>query len=141
MRNVFGIVLFFILGINAVCEAKSPFSAAQIERIKVFKQQLGSVDKKTLESTIAQLQKANDPQMALEIQETIARVYTDIVAEKNVVDQPTKEWLYGMVSLNMANLQFGGRANDPLSRMITQRLKKNLPAEVLSNPHFHVSVE
>ncbi len=141
MRNIFWVVLFFILGINAVCEAKSPFSPAQIERIKVFKQQLGRVDKKTLERTIAELQKADDPQMALEIQETMAQVYTDIVAEKNVQDLSTREWLYGMVALNMANLQFGGGTRDPLSRMIVQKLKKSLPQTVISNPNFHVSVQ
>ena len=53
----------------------------------------------------------------------------------------TREWLYGMVALNMANLQFGGRSQDSVSQMIAQKLKKALPAEILNAPDFHVSVE
>ena len=139
MKRLIGIVL--VLCFVSVAYAQGSFSAAQIVRIKAFKQRLGDVDKKSLEKTIAQLQKASDPELALQIQEIIARVYVDIVKEQDIRDEGTQEWLYGMVALNMANLQFGGRSRDSVSQMIVQKLKKALPAALLEHPDFHVSVE
>lgn len=135
---VMGVVLFCFV---FVAYAQGSFSAVQIQRIKVFKQRLGAVDKKSLEKTISELQKARDSEAALQIQEVIAQVYADIVAEQDIRDQATQEWLYGMVALNMANLQFGGRSRDSVSQMIVQKLKKALPAALLAHPDFHVSVE
>lgn len=134
------IVVFFFLSVS-MAFAQGRLSPAQIERVKVFKNVIASVDKKTLLKTISELEKAGDPQFAIQIQEIIAKVYAEIVQEKVVTDQANKEWLYGMVALNMANLQFGGRADDAVSRLIVQKLQKNLPADVLSHPDFYVSVE
>lgn len=134
------IVAFFFLSIS-IAFAQGPLSPVQIERVKAFKNIIESVDKKTLLKTISELEKAEDPQFAIQIQEIIAKVYAEIVQEKVVTDQANKEWLYGMVALNMANLQFGGRADDAVSRLIVQKLQKNLTADVLSHPDFHVSVE
>lgn len=139
MKRWIGIVLFLCCA--TAVYAQGSFSAAQIVRIKALKQRLGVVDKKSLEKTISELQKARDSEVALQIQETIARVYEDIVAEQDIRDEATQEWLYGMVALNMANLQFGGRSRDSVSQMIAQKLKKALPAAILDAPDFHVSVE
>lgn len=122
-------------------QAQGSLSPAQIQRVKAFKNIIAGVDKKTLLKTISELEKAEDPQFAIQIQEIIAKVYAEIVQEKVVTDQVNKEWLYGMVALNMANLQFGGRADDAVSRLIVQKLQKNLSPDVLSHPDFHVSVE
>ncbi len=138
MKEFFLVVI--VLLFTALAQAES-FSPAQIERIKVFKQRLGDVDKKTLNKTIAELQKAQDPQLALELQEVMAQVYTEIVTEKDVHKPADREWLYAMVTLNMANLQFNGRSTYPLSGLIVKKLKEHLSPNVLSNPHFHVSVE
>lgn len=139
MKRLIAIVLFLCCA-SGVC-AQGSFSAAQIQRIQAFKQRLGTVDKKSLEKTISELQKAQDSELALQIQETIARVYADIVKEQDIYDMVTQEWLYGMVALNMANLQFGGRSRDSVSQMIAQKLKKALPAALLAHPDFHVAVE
>ncbi len=140
MKKRFLTILVLIL-IATSAQARGTLSPSQIERVKAYKQSLGSVDKKSLDKTIAELQRTSDPEMALAIQETIAQTYVEVLASEGVQDQSKKEWLYGVVALNMANLQMGGRPNNSLNRMITKKLEKNLPASVSSHPDFHFSVE
>ena len=76
----------------------------------------------------------------------MAKTYADIVREINVEGQKKKEWLYSMVCLNMAYLQFGGSqgksgSTTELNRLIRQKLKKYLPPELLKQPGFAYSLE
>lgn len=139
MRKVLLLIVFLLM--TSVVHAQGRLSQEQIERVKAFKSRIAEVDKKTLAKTIAEIERTNDPHMVLQIQEAIAKVYSDIVADQAIKDQQTKEWLYSTVSMNMANIQFGGRVGGSVNRMITGRLQKALPKGIMDNPNFHVSVE
>lgn len=140
MKRIIWLILFVLISVPAYAKG-AKLSAEQVERVKAFKVQIAEVDKKTLAKTIAELERTVDPQMNLEIQETVAKVYFDIVADQSIKDPATKEWLYSTVSMNMANIQFGGRVGGSVNRMITGRLQKALPKGIMDNPNFHVSVE
>ncbi len=141
MKKILWLILFVLIASPAYSKG-SKLSAEQVERVKVFKAQIAEVDKKTLAKTITEIERTNDPHMVLQIQEAIAKVYSDIVADQAIKDQATKEWLYNTVSMNMANIQFGGRVGgNPVNQMITGRLQKALPKGIMDNPNFHVSVE
>lgn len=142
MNKFIFVVLFLILTVPAFAGGK--LSSVEIERVRAFKQLTTDVDKKSLETVLREIENTKDPQMTLQISEAIAQVYQELVREKEVVDLEARQWLYGMISLNMANLQFGGKqtgASGPLNRLITKKLKENLPEGIFENPHFHVSIE
>ena len=85
-------------------------------------------------------------QIGLAIKKAEEKAYAEIVREFNVEGQKKKEWLYSMVCLNMAYLQFGGTqgkagSTTELNRLIRQRLKKYLPQDVLRQPGFIYSLE
>jgi len=113
----------------------------ELQRVKIVKELLGSVDKKTLRQTVDELERARHPQVNLEMKEAMAKAYTDIVREIDVEGQKKKEWLYSMVCLNMAYLQFGGSQGNygsttELNRLIRQKLKEYLPSDVLDRSGF-----
>lgn len=139
MKFFLQIILVLILSSQAL--AGEPLTPAQIDRVRAIKKLLGEADTKTFEKTVSELQKTGDCELTLQLQEAVAKVYAEIVAEQNITDLSKEQWLYGVVALNMANIQFGGRPAGPLNRMITQRLRKSLSPAVYSNPGFHVSVE
>jgi len=118
----------------------------EIQRLKAVKQLLYGVDRKSLQETIHEVEKSRHPKMTLEMQEAMAKAYTDIVSEMNVVSQKKKEWLYSMVCLNMAYFQFGGSqgkygSTTELNRLIRQKLIKYLPVNALKQPGFVYSLE
>jgi hypothetical protein len=124
----------------------SHLSAADIERVKAVKALLYGVDKKSLQETISELERTRQPRINLQMREAMARAYTDIVREINVEGQEKKEWLYSMVCLNMAYLQFGGSQGKPgstteLNRLIRQKLKEYLPPNALKQAGFIYSLE
>jgi len=146
------IVLLIILilpfsSINAQESYRGGYLTAQeIDRVKALKELLQGVDKKTLRQTIKELEKARHPHFNLEMQEAMAKTYTDIVKEINVEGQKKKEWLYSMVCLNMAYLQFGGSkgkygSTTELNRLIRQKLIKYLPNDALKQPGFVYSLD
>jgi hypothetical protein len=99
-----------------------------------------------LQQTIDELRKTHHFQLNLEMREAMAKTYADIVKEENVIGQKKKEWLYSMVCLNMAYLQFGGAQGAPgsttaLNRLIRRKLKEYLPLNVLKQPGFLYSLE
>ena len=107
---------------------------------------LDEVDSKSLQRTIAELEASRYPELNLQIMEAMARTYTEIVREQNVARLKDKEWLYAMIALNMANLQFGGAVEKEgrdasLNRMINRKLKEHLPSQALNHPGFSKSVE
>ena len=114
-------------------------TAPEIEHVKAFKKLIRDVDGKSLMQTIAEIETAANPQLELQMQEAIAKTYADIVLEEKVGDLKQKEWLYSMVTINMAYLQFGAKQDDSgnaLNRMIRKKLREYLPPEVLSSPEF-----
>ncbi len=114
------------------------------QRVRVFKELIRDVDAKSLQQTIREIEGAEYPQIELLMQEAIAKTYADIVLQEKVVDQKQKEWLYSMVTINMAYLQFGGGQDDSgnaLNSLTRRKLKEYLPAEVLTHPGFLQKVE
>ena len=118
----------------------------EIERVRAFKELLYGVDKKSLGETIDELERTRHPQINLLMREAMARTYADIVREINVEDQKKKEWLYSMVCLNMAYLQFGGdqgnsRNTTSLNRLIRRKLISYLPSNASKQQGFIYSLE
>jgi hypothetical protein len=121
-------------------------TASELERVKAVKELLSDVDTRSFKDTVHELEKARDPQISLEMKEAMARAYTDIVKEIKVEGQKKKEWLYSMVCLNMAYLQFGGSqgkygTTTELNRLIRQKLIHYLPQNALKQPGFVYSLE
>jgi hypothetical protein len=143
LKKIFTIILIFLA---TSAYASGYLTASDIARVKVVKALLYGVDKKSLQETIDELEKTRHPQINLQIREAMAKAYTDIVSEIDVKGQKKKEWLYSMVCLNMAYLQFGGSQGTPgsttsLNRLIRQELKKYLPPNALKQPGFFYSLE
>jgi len=118
----------------------------EIQRVKAVKQLLHGIDSKSLQQTIDDLGKTHYPQVNLEIREAMAKTYADLVKEYNVVGQKKKDWLYSMVCLNMAYIQFGGgqgnSANSTsLNRLIYRKLKEYLPLHALKQHGLLYSLE
>ncbi len=118
----------------------------EIERVRVVEELLQGVDKKSLWATVHELEKTRHPQISLQMREAMAKAYADIVREVNVQDPKKKEWLYSMICLNMAYLQFGGSQGAPgstseLNRLIRQKLKEYLPVAVFNQSGFLYSLQ
>jgi hypothetical protein len=145
----FFLVIFIFLTASSHAEGNNisrHLTAPEIERVRAVKQLLNGIDRKSLQETIEELEKARQPQINLQLKEAMANTYADIVREINVQGRHKKEWLYSMVCLNMAYLQFGGsqgtsRNATSLNRFIRQKLKKYLPPNALKQPGFFYSLE
>lgn len=148
-RRLLPLIIFISLAVSAHAQenyASGHLTASDIERVKAVKTLLDGIDTKSLRETIDELEKTRHPRINLQIREAMAKTYTDIVKEIDVKGQKKKEWLYSMVCLNMAYLQFGGSQGAPgstteLNRLIRQKLKKYLPSGALKQPGFFSSLE
>jgi hypothetical protein len=147
-RFFLGIIFIFIAASAHAQESYNTghLTEGEIQRLKAVKVLLYGVDKKSLQATIEEVEKARDPQISLQMKEAMARAYTDIVKEINVQGQQKKEWLYSMVCLNMAYLQFGGSqgkygSTTELNRLIRRKLTEYLPPNALKQPGFVYSLE
>jgi hypothetical protein len=144
-RRLFPLIIFIFLATSVHAQGDFP-TLQDIERVKAEKALLYGIDTKSLRETIDELEKTRHPQINLQIKEAMAKTYTDIVTEINVKGQKKKEWLYSMVCLNMAYLQFGGSqgksgSTTELNRLIRRKLKEYLPSNVLEQPGFIHSLE
>ena len=139
--------IFLFMSVSAqVGHASRSLTAQEIQRVKGLKVLLDGVDTQSLEETITGLEKARHPGINLEMKEAMAHAFIDIVKEINVKGQKKKEWLYSMVCLNMAYLQFGGSKGAPgstteLNRLIRQKLIEYLPPNALKRPGFVYSLQ
>ncbi len=119
---------------------------AEIERVKGSVQIVQEVDRKPLHQIIEDLEKTGHPRTFLHMREAMAKTYADIVREQDVQGQGKREWLYSMISLNMAYLQFVGtkgkrKTDTGLDMLICSKLKEYLPSDIDSQPGFHQSVD
>lgn len=126
--------------------AQERLTGQDILRVKAYKHMIRDIDDKSLQHTLDELEKAEYPEVALALKEAMAKAYVDIVREQNVQELKKKQWLYSMVNLNMAYLQFVGlkptsRNTDPLNKLIRQRLKTYLSPHIINQPGFHCSIE
>jgi hypothetical protein len=143
------LIIFTFLAVSAYAEGNyrsGYFTIADIQRIKAFKALLSDVDRESLQETIHELEKTRHPRSNLIMKEAMAKTYADIVREVNVEGQKKKEWLYSMVCLNMAYLQFGGGQGSSgdtsaLNRLIRQKLKEYLPYNALKKTGFFYSLD
>jgi len=138
----FSFLIIFLLLTTCV----HAFSVQEIQRLRAVKQLLYGIDSKSLQQTMDELQKTHHPQLYLQMREAMAKTYTDIVQEENVSGQKKKEWLYSMVCLNMAYLQFAGTQGSPgattaLNKLIRRKLRAYLPADIFKQPGFLYSLE
>ncbi len=120
-------------------------SEQDIEQLKEAKALLNDVDRKSLAQTIIEMEKTKYPQVNVQMRQAMARAYADIVKEHKIEGQKKREWLYSMINLNMAYLQFGG-SQDPagqsksLNKLILRKLKEHLPSEMLNHPGFRCAL-
>jgi hypothetical protein len=141
------IFIFFTASAHAQGVYKTRYlTQEEIQRVKQVKVLLEGVDHKSLRATIDEVEKAPHPLINLQMKEAMAKAYTDIVKEINVEGQKKKEWLYSMVCLNMAYLQFGGSpgkygSTTELNRLIRQKIIQYLPVNALKQPGFVYSLE
>lgn len=143
------LIIFIFFAASAHAEGNygpEHLTAQEIQRVRAVKKLLYGIDTKSLRENITELEKTGRPEINLQIREAMAKAYTDIVREINVEGQKKKEWLYSMVCLNMAYLQFsGGQGNSgntsSLNRLIRQKLKEYLPSDASKQPGFIYSLE
>ncbi len=126
--------------------AGGTLSSHDIDRLKAIKHMTVEVDKKSLPQTIAQLEAMPYPRVQVEIQEAMAHTYAELIKEQSVSGLRKREWLYSMITLNMAYLQFVGpkevrRDEEALNTMIREKLKQHLPADIFKHPGFRMDVE
>ena len=145
MIRVVFLVIFIFLAVPAHAQGNFP-TPRDIERVRVLKEILYGIDTKSLRETIEELEKTRHSQINLQMREAMAKTYADIVREINVEGQKKKEWLYSMVCLNMAYLQFGGSqgksgSTTELNRLIRRKLKEYLPPNALKRDGFFYSLE
>jgi hypothetical protein len=148
-KRFFVLIVFIFLAVPAYAEGNYKsrhLTAEEIQRVRAVQALLDGIDTKSLQETIRDLERTRHPEINLQMKEAMARAYTDIVREINVEGQKKKEWLYSMVCLNMAYLQFGGNegksgSTTELNRLIRQKLIGYLPPNVLKQPGFLYSLE
>ena len=121
-------------------------TSQEIDRVRQVKELLSGVDTKPLRETIKEIEKSKHPQTNIELQEAMAHAFLDIAKENNVEGIKKKQWLYSMVCLNMAYLQFGGTlgkygSTTELNRLIRQKLIAYLPRNINTQPGFLNSLE
>ena len=143
MKKIILVIIFLCVAFSAhASKIHGRLTPEDIERVKAFKGLVHEVDAKSVHQTVAELEQTSHPLLNLEIKEAMAKAYADIVREQKVVGLKNKEWLYSMVGLNMAYLQFGGSKNaEPLNKLICQKLKAYLPANIVNAQGFHFSLD
>lgn len=141
--------IFFILFLFSLVPgpvfSEETLSPEQIERVKACKRLLEEIDTKPLPRTLRELERSTYPELHLRIMEAMANTYVELVREHKVVKLKDKHWLYGMIAMNMANLQFGGGIEGDrdaaLNHLIQRKLLEHLPANIAEHPGFSKSVE
>ena len=148
MRQFFISVIFFffLLPVQAKeAGGQRHLTAHELERVTMIRENLGGVDKKTLQQMVGELENRPYLEVNLQIKEAMAKAYVDIVREQNVMSQSKKEWLYSMIALNMAYLQFAADKDSAagaknLNKLIRYKLKQYLPQDIFTKPGFHCSL-
>lgn len=126
--------------------AKRALTQQEKERLVKVSDLLKDVKSISLEKLVQELEASSHPRLNLSMKEAMAQAFRDIVKEQDVKGLKKKEWLFSMIALNMAYLQFVGlkyrdpRA-DPVNQLIRSKLLLHLPKGIDEEPGFSVSVE
>lgn len=144
-------IIFFMMGLMNVMVVANVHALERVtdrhyQRIESFKALLNDVDHTSLDQTVDQLNNTEFPIMNMYIQEAIAKAYDDIVREQDVEGVAKKRWLYSMIKLNMAYMQFGGNETTDkkptaLNKLIRQRLTQYLPKEIIEHRGFKTVID
>ena len=158
MHKIFILPLIFLLLLTSTAHAQETsvshehsykgrriahLTTEERERLRVCKHLLTGFDGKSFEESLSDLEHSASPHENLQILEAEAKVFAEIVQEQNVIGQKKKEWLYSMVTLNMAYLQLAGidakqSQDSPLDKLIRWKLKEHLPSYLKENQEvFH----
>jgi hypothetical protein len=144
MKWFLGLLVFTFAPIMASA-AGAQLSDPQISRIKAYRLLVANIDPQPLAQAVAELERTRYPLVNLQIKEAMARAYADIVREQKVEGKSKQQWLYSMIKLNMAYLQFAGKApgqdRDPLNQLIRQTLRTHLPPDIYGRPGFHTDLD
>lgn len=121
-------------------------SVEEMRRLRLVWRLLDGVETESWQQTIVSLERSPHPGVRLQMKEAIAKTYTDIVKEENVLQAAKKRWLYSMVCLNMAYLQFAGQEGfcertTALNKWIRLKLKRYLPVNIYRQPGFFYSLK
>lgn len=145
LKPVVTLCVLIALSASGYAQADGALTPDQMQRLKAVKATLWAVDHKSLRTSVAELEKSSQPELNLEIKEAMAAAYADIVKDYKVEGQNKREWLYSMVCLNMAYLQFNSEqgpsqnASD-LNKLIRRQLKKHLPQQAMKQFGFLYSI-
>lgn len=149
-RNVFWCAACVVSLISpGAAYGRSPagaLSTGQMDRVQACRRLLGGANERTAAQISADLTRSAFPEENLQILEAEARTFAELVLEQGVTDPAQKEWLYNMIALNMAYLQFGGinikQSDDKvLNKMIRRKLREHLPAALQENKKFFELVD
>lgn len=138
------VLVLMLVAMPSFAQAGRALSAKDMDRLKAVKEVLRDVDTKTLNQTIADLERTGYPALNLKLREAMAQAFTDIVEEQKVVGRSKKQWLYSMITLNMAYLQMVGGPNidaktQPIDKLIRRKLVNYLPENIYQQPGFMFS--
>lgn len=142
----FLLVLLLLLSFSVTTFADGSLTAIQLQRVRQYKNQLSEVNSEPLDKTIDWLAAQRYPEIHLQIEEAVAQSYTQLIKEHQLTKLKDKRWLYGMIKLNVAYLQFtagqegASGADAALNRLIQRTLKKYLSPEIFNHPGFVKSV-
>lgn len=144
MKKIYYLFMLMFTVPSVSLAASKYLSAADIDHVKAIKAMISDVDHKPLAAWIDELQSSRYPQLNISIKEAMAKAYVDIVRDQGVVGLKKKEWLYSMIALNMAYMQFGGGDSNQapeLDKLIRRKLKSYLPPGIVDKQGFHYSLE
>lgn len=141
MKRTLYLLFTISLFCTTVWAGTAHLSEAAIQRVKAFAVLVQDVDKPPA-AIVREIEHSKHPLLELSIKEAMAKTYATIVQSQHVENLSKRAWLYSMVKLNMAYLQFGGtESNRPLDQMILHELKKNLPSDIIDAEGFRFSLE
>ena len=118
--------------------------ASQVERIHKVQSLLGEVDGRGAQEIINDLNASASPEGQLQILEAASWTYRDLVEQLKVEGPSRKQWLYSMVLLNVAYLQFGGDINaydSDLNVLIRKKLKSYMSDALIQQSGLFHSLE
>ncbi len=149
------IMVSLVMGTSVWAQEAKPIAAhstraalktVTLSDVQSFKALLADVDHKTVDQTVNDINRTPYPFITLKIRQAMAQTYHDIVTELKVVGQGKREWLYSMITLNMAYLQFEGQQTQTvkttaLNNLICTKLRAYLTPQIMNHPGFHSSLE
>lgn len=140
------LIISLVLCLGVATVYGRSLSSQEIEKVKEIRQILFDIDHRASHHIIEELERTPYPSTSLNMKEAMAKTFAQLVQEQDVQGQDKKQWLYSMITLNMAYLQFVGtkhykNTDTALNMLIRRKLREFLPADIDSQPGFIQSVD